>query len=161
MGRIFLNHNDLLEQIAEDRANHLSVAMTNGAFDLFHVGHLRSFVHAKSLADKLLIAVNTDRSVQENKGPRRPINSQGERAELLAALSAVDYVAFFDEATVDVLLRKVKPELYCKGTDYTPKTIPETPTVLAYGGQIAIVGDPKDHSTTALIDRILSAYKPS
>ena len=161
MGQIFHSHEELLQQLTKDRSAQLKIAMTNGAFDLFHVGHLRSFVHAKSLASRLLIAVNTDRSVQENKGPKRPINPQNERAELLAALDCVDYVAFFDEPTVDVLLRKVKPEVYCKGTDYSPETIPETPTVLAYGGQIAIVGDPKDHSTSAIIDRILDAYKPS
>jgi D-glycero-beta-D-manno-heptose 1-phosphate adenylyltransferase len=158
MTKIFENHEALIEQLAKDRIAGLKIAMTNGAFDLFHVGHLRSFAHARSLADRLLIAVNTDRSVQESKGPKRPINPQNERAELLAGLECVDYVAFFDEATVDVLLRKAKPEVYCKGTDYSPETIPETPTVLAYGGQVAIVGDPKDHSTSNVIDRILNVY---
>lgn len=160
MGQIFSDHQKLLEQLAKDRSEGLRIAMTNGAFDLFHVGHLRSFVHAKSLADRLLIAVNTDRSVQVNKGPKRPINPEAERAELLAALACVDYVILFDEPTVDGVLNKVKPEFYCKGTDYSPETIPETPTVRAYGGEIAIVGDPKDHSTSEVINRILQAYKP-
>ncbi|MDF1660306.1 MAG: adenylyltransferase/cytidyltransferase family protein [Planctomycetota bacterium] len=160
MGQFFHSYQSLLDQLAKDRSAGLKIAMTNGAFDLFHVGHLRSFVHAKSLADRLLIAVNTDHSVQVSKGPKRPIHPEAERAELLAALGCVDYVVLFNETTVDVLLRQVKPEVYCKGTDYTPETIPETPTVLAYGGQIAIVGDPKDHSTSEVINRILEAYKP-
>ena len=158
MARIMANYEHLVEQIAADRKQGLKIAMTNGAFDLLHVGHIRSFVHARSLADRLLVAVNTDRSVKVNKGPKRPIQPQAERAEILSALAAVDYVTLFDEATVAGLLELIKPEIYCKGTDYTAETIPESQTVYSYGGQIAIVGDPKDHSSTGLVARILATY---
>lgn len=158
MGEVYEDEQALLAKLAEDRAAGLTIAMTNGAFDLLHVGHLRSLQHAAELADRLLVAVNTDRSVRENKGPTRPINPGPERMELLAALGCVDYVAPFDEKTVDRLLQAVRPEVYCKGTDYTPETIPEAPAVQGWGGEVAIVGDPKDHSSSALRERLKASF---
>ena len=109
---------------------------------------------AKREADRLVVAVNSDASVRGLKGPSRPILAEADRAELVAALRTVDYVVVFDEPTVTPLLELLKPDVHCKGTDYTVETVPERETVRAYGGRIAIVGDPKDHSTTELLSRL-------
>ena len=109
---------------------------------------------ARREADRLIVAINDDESVRRHKGANRPILRAEDRAELVAALRAVDYVVIFSEATVAPLLAIIKPEVHCKGTDYTVETVPERETVLAYGGRIAIVGDPKDHSTRDLLTRI-------
>lgn len=158
MAEFFANHVALRARVEEDRRAGLRLAMTNGAFDLLHVGHLRSLVDARSRADRLLVALNSDRSVQMNKGPKRPVMPERERAELVGALACVDYVTLFDEPIVAKLIELLRPEVYCKGTDYGPASIPETATVLSYGGEIAIVGDPKDHSSSGLIARILDVY---
>lgn len=161
MAKIFRDHNELADRLAFDRAAGARVVMSNGAFDIFHVGHLRSLIGAAAEGDKLLVAINSDRSVRENKGPGRPINSEDERMEILAALTCVDYVTLFDDKTVDRLLLLLRPEVYAKGTDYDADKIPETPTLRAYGGRLAIVGDPKDHSSTDLIERIRQAHPAS
>ena len=153
MGRI-LNENDLVEAIHAERAAGLTVAFANGCFDVLHVGHVRYLADAKAQADRLIVAVNSDDSVKGLKGPGRPILSGPERAEMVAALDSVDYVVLFSDPDVHRLLRLLKPDVHCKGTDYTPETVPERDTVLAYGGRIAIVGDPKDHSTRDLLARI-------
>lgn len=153
MGDI-LSESDLMTRLAADRAAGRTIAFANGAFDLLHVGHVRYLQAAKAEADRLLVAVNSDASVRANKGPSRPIVDQAARAELVAALRCVDYVVIFDDATVDRLLTTYRPDVHCKGTDYTVDTVPERATVRAYGGRIAIVGDPKDHSTRDLIARI-------
>lgn len=127
---------------------------TNGGFDLLHVGHIRSLQDARLRADYLIVGINDDASVARAKGPDRPIYPALERAEMLLALEAVDYVIVFSDDTVDPILEAVRPEIYAKGTDYTPETIPETPTVRAYGGEIAIVGDPKNHSTRSTLAKI-------
>lgn len=157
--KIITDREQLSEIIARERQRGRRFAMTNGAFDMLHVGHLRSLVDAARQADHLLVALNSDASVKRSKGPSRPIVPEDERAEMVAALDCVSYVTIFDEATVDALLEQFKPEVYCKGTDYKPETIPETPTVEAYGGRLAIVGDPKDHSSTALVQRVLDLNK--
>lgn len=149
-----LGRGQLVERIAADRARGLSIAFANGAFDLLHVGHVRYLDGAKREADRLVVAVNSDASVRGLKGPTRPILPESDRAELVAALRAVDYVVMFDEPTVTPLLELLKPDVHCKGTDYTVDTVPERATVRAYGGRIAIVGDPKDHSTTDLMSRL-------
>jgi rfaE bifunctional protein nucleotidyltransferase chain/domain len=136
------------------RSKGLRFAFANGAFDLLHVGHVRYLEAARREADRLIVAVNSDASVRGLKGPSRPILSEAERAELVAALRAVDYVVIFDEPTVAPLLERLKPEVHCKGTDYTLDTVPERDTVRAYGGRIAIVGDPKDHSTRDLLTKV-------
>ncbi len=144
----------LVERVTQDRARGLTVAFANGGFDLLHVGHTRYLEAAKREGDRLIVAINDDASVRGLKGPSRPILPQADRAELVAALRAVDYVVIFSEPTVAPLLELLKPDVHCKGTDYTIETVPERETVRAYGGRIAIVGDPKDHSTTDLLTRL-------
>jgi D-glycero-beta-D-manno-heptose 1-phosphate adenylyltransferase len=155
MGEV-LDTEQLVGQVARNRARGLTHAFANGCFDLLHVGHIRYLEAARRQADRLIVAINADRSVRELKGPGRPIMSAADRAELVAALRAVDYVVVFDAPTVTPLLTLLEPEVHCKGTDYTLDTVPERETVRAYGGRIAIVGDPKDHSTRDLLSRIQS-----
>ncbi len=130
-----------------------SIALANGIFDLLHVGHVRYLQAAAAQADCLVVAVNGD-AVAATKGPGRPILKAPDRAELVAALRGVDYVTIFPEPTVAPLLELLEPDVHCKGTDYTADSVPERDTVLRYGGRIAIVGDPKDHSTRDLLARI-------
>ena len=151
---MILNRSQLVERIARDRSQKLKIAFANGAFDVLHVGHIRYLEGAKREGDRLIVAINSDESVRALKGPTRPILNQFDRAELVAALRAVDYVVIFDEPTVAPLLELLRPDVHCKGTDYTVETVPERETVKAYGGRIAIVGDPKDHSTTDLLSRL-------
>jgi rfaE bifunctional protein nucleotidyltransferase chain/domain len=145
---------ELVELVAADRLAGRSFAFANGCFDLLHVGHVRYLQAARAQADRLIVAINDDASVRRLKGEGRPILPQGDRAELVAALRGVDYVVLFADATVERLLLLVKPDVHCKGTDYTIDTVPEREVVRAYGGRVAIVGDPKDHSTRELIAKI-------
>ncbi len=131
-----------------------TIALANGIFDLFHVGHLRYLEGARALADVLVVAVNSDASTRRNKGPGRPVVPQAERAEIVAALACVDHVVVFGSRTVVPLIRKLRPDVHVKGTDYTPETIPEAAEVARYGGRAAVAGDPKDHSTTDLLRRL-------
>ena len=149
-----LTQDDLLRRVARDREQGLTLALANGCFDLLHVGHVRYLQAAAQEADRLLVAINADRSVRALKGPNRPILGAADRAELVAAIRGVDYVVIFDEPTVAPLLELIKPDVHCKGTDYTTDSVPERETVHRYGGRIAIVGDPKDHSTRDLLSRI-------
>jgi rfaE bifunctional protein nucleotidyltransferase chain/domain len=149
-----LNERDLEAAVRAERADGRTIAFANGCFDVVHVGHVRYLADAKAQADRLVVAVNDDRSVRGLKGPGRPILNAADRAELVAALESVDYVVVFSDPDVNRLLRLVKPDVHCKGTDYTPETVPERETVLAYGGRIAIVGDPKGHSTRDLLARV-------
>lgn len=142
-----------MELVAADRRAGRTVAFANGCFDLLHVGHIRYLLAAAAEADRLVVAINDDRTAG-TKGPGRPILKAEDRAKLVAAIRGVDYVTIFPEPTVDPLLRLLKPDVHCKGTDYTLDTVPERETVRAYGGRIAIVGDPKDHSTRDLLRRI-------
>jgi D-glycero-beta-D-manno-heptose 1-phosphate adenylyltransferase len=136
------------------RAEGKSVALANGIFDLLHVGHVRYLEGARALADVLVVAVNSDASTRAYKGPGRPIIPEAERAELVAALACTDAVLVFDEPNVRGIIRALRPDVHVKGTDYTPDTIPEADEVRAYGGRTAVAGDPKDHSTTALAERL-------
>ena len=156
MGEI-LDRDALVTRVRQDRGRGLTIAFANGAFDLLHVGHVRYLDGAKGEADRLVVAINNDASVRALKGPTRPILSEVDRAELVAALRAVDYVVIFDEPTVAPLLELLTPDVHCKGTDYTVDTVPERETVRGYGGRIAIVGDPKEHSTTDLLSRLKPA----
>jgi len=149
-----LTRSELAARVAQDRQAGRTIAFANGGFDLLHVGHVRYLEAARREADRLVVAINDDRSIQGLKGPSRPVLPEADRAELVAALRAVDYVVIFPEATVTPLLELLKPDVHCKGTDYTVETVPERDTVRAYGGRIAIVGDPKDHSTTDLLTRL-------
>ena len=140
--------------LAAERAAGRTVALANGCFDVLHVGHVRYLRGAAAEADRLLVAVNADRSVTALKGDGRPVQTAAERAEIVAALEMVDYVVVFGETTVSALLGRLRPDVHCKGTDYTVDTVPERDVVRAYGGRTAIVGDPKDHSTRDLLSRI-------
>jgi rfaE bifunctional protein nucleotidyltransferase chain/domain len=153
MGRV-VNERELAQLVRQDRAEGRTVAFANGCFDLLHVGHLRYLAAAAAEADRLIVAVNDDMSVKGLKGPGRPIFGAADRAEMLAALESVDYVLPFSDPDVHRLLTLFTPDVHCKGTDYTAETVPERETVLTYGGRIAIVGDPKDHSTRDLLTRI-------
>lgn len=155
MGEI-LSRDRLIARVADARAAGKTVAFANGCFDILHVGHTRYLEAAAQEADVLVVAINDDRSVGELKGAGRPILTAGDRAQLVAALRWVDYVVVFPELTVGPLLQALHPDVHCKGTDYTVDTVPERDIVNAYGGRIAIVGDPKDHSTQQLIARIAS-----
>lgn len=136
------------------RAQGLTIALANGVFDLLHVGHVRYLEGARKYADRLVVAVNSDASTRAYKGPGRPVIPEGERAELVGALRCTDLVLLFDEPDVRRVIRALKPDVHVKGTDYTPETIPERAEVEAYGGRTAVAGDPKDHSTTALISKL-------
>jgi len=153
MGKI-VSREDLVDYLRADRGAGRSIALANGCFDVLHVGHVRYLEGAKAEADRLVVAMNDDDSVRKLKGPGRPVLSAGDRAELVSALRPVDYVLIFSELDVNELLRTLKPDVHCKGTDYTVETVPERDTVLSYGGRTAIVGDPKDHSTRGLLARI-------
>lgn len=144
----------LLARMAEHRAHGRTIALANGVFDLLHVGHLRYLQGAAAEADVLVVAVNDDAAVRQLKGDDRPIVGESERAELVDALRGVDYVILFGDATVGPLLEVLQPDVHCKGTDYTVDTVPERAVVQAYGGRTAIVGDPKDHSTRAIVARL-------
>jgi D-glycero-beta-D-manno-heptose 1-phosphate adenylyltransferase len=132
-----------------------SLALANGCFDLLHVGHVRYLTAAKGQADWLLVAVNSDESVRRLKGAGRPLQSEEDRAEIVASLACVDFVTLFPEATVVPLIEALGPDVHCKGTDYTEESVPERDAVLMHGGRVAIVGDPKDHATSELIARLL------
>jgi rfaE bifunctional protein nucleotidyltransferase chain/domain len=150
MGEV-LSREALAARVAEERRAGRTIAFANGAFDLLHVGHVRYLAGAKREADVLVVAVNDDASVRALKGPGRPVVPAEDRAELVAALRVVDAVVVFSEATVTPLLELLRPDVHCKGTDYTVDTVPERETVRAYGGRTAIVGDPKDHSTRDVV----------
>jgi rfaE bifunctional protein nucleotidyltransferase chain/domain len=148
-----LSRDRLAEVVAADRRAGRTIAFANGCFDLLHPGHIRYLQAAAAEADRLVVAVNDDAAAGA-KGPGRPILTATVRAELVAALRGVDYVTVFAEPTVTELLLLLRPDVHCKGTDYTVETVPERETVRSYGGRIAIVGDPKDHSTRDLLGRI-------
>lgn len=160
MGRV-VAADDLDEIVAELKARGQRVSFANGHFDLLHVGHLRYLAAARETGQALIVAVNGDRSVNRLKGEGRPLVPAEERAELVAALEPVDYVVVFEEDSPATLLARLKPDVHCKGTDYeAPEKVPEFETVRAYGGETALVGDPKSHSTRILIQR-LKELEPS
>src|SRR5207247_8810033 len=142
-----LTESELVEAVARDRAAGRTIAFANGCFDVLHVGHVRYLQGAAAQADRLIVAVNDDRSVRALKGPGRPILVAADRSELVAALRGVDYVVGFGDRPVARLLALLKPDVHCKGTDYTVESVPERHIVEAYGGRTAIVGGPKSHST--------------
>ena len=153
MGEV-LSRADLIARVADQRQAGRTIAFANGCFDLLHVGHVRYLAAAGQEADVLIVAINDDESVKMLKGQGRPVLPAADRAELVAALRCVDYVVVFSEPTVGPLLEAIRPDVHCKGTDYTLDSVPERDVVRGYGGRIAIVGDPKDHSTRDLLARI-------
>jgi rfaE bifunctional protein nucleotidyltransferase chain/domain len=149
-----VSREELKRRVAHWRKAGEQVVMANGCFDVLHVGHVRYLQAAKALGGKLVVAVNADDSVKKLKGAGRPVTPQSERAEILAALEPVDAVVIFPELDVRALLNDVRPDVQAKGTDYTEDSVPERDVVAAYGGRVEIVGDPKDHSVTELIQQI-------
>ena len=146
-----LDRDELSLLVAERRSAGDRIILTNGCFDLFHVGHIRYLAGAKELGGFLITAINSDKQVSSLKGEGRPFMPERERAEIVAAVRSVDAVTIFDEPTVTELLQALRPDVHAKGTDYTVDTVPEREIVRSYGGEVAIVGDPKDHSSTELI----------
>jgi len=147
-------------RVAAARANGRTVAFANGCFDVLHVGHIRYLEGARAEADVLVVAVNGDGSVRRLKGEGRPVLPEADRALLVAAVRAVDHVVVFADDDVSRLLLALRPDVHCKGTDYTPDTVPERDVVRSYGGRVAIVGDPKDHDTRVLLGRIRAGAEP-
>ena len=145
---------EVRRRVEDARARGLMVAFANGCFDVLHVGHLRYLEGARAEADVLVVGVNGDGSVRRLKGEGRPVLPEADRAMLVAAVRAVDHVVVFPDDDVSRLLRALRPDVHCKGTDYTPDTVPERDVVRSYGGRVAIVGDPKRHDTRVLLDRI-------
>jgi rfaE bifunctional protein nucleotidyltransferase chain/domain len=152
--KIILDYRELAATLEKDRSDGRSVALTNGCFDVLHVGHVRLIADARREADLLVVALNSDESVRANKGERRPWIPLAERAEVIAALDGVDYVTSFSEPTAETLLATLRPNVHVKGTDWTVDTVPERKVVQGYGGRIAICGDPKDRSSTRLIEKL-------
>ena len=149
-----LNREELRKRIASERESGARIVLANGCFDVLHVGHVRYLAGARQLGDVLVVGINADEQVALQKGAGRPVLPADDRAEIVAALESVTYVTIFEEPTVEQLLLALKPDVHAKGTDYTTETVPERDVVRSYGGQVAIVGDPKDHSTSEIIARL-------
>jgi D-glycero-beta-D-manno-heptose 1-phosphate adenylyltransferase len=149
-----LDRKELLARVENARSSGARVVLANGCFDVLHVGHVRYLAGARELGDVLVVGINSDQQVARLKGAGRPVLPAVERAEIVAALESVTYVTIFDEPTVTELLLALKPDVHAKGTDYTEETVPERAVVRSYGGRVAIVGDPKDHSTSEILTRL-------
>ena len=154
-----LERDELRRRVDEWRRAGERITLANGNFDLLHVGHVRYLRGAKGLGGKLVVAINSDESVRALKGEGRPVMPEQERAEIVGALEDVDAVVIFPELDVRALIRELRPDIQAKGTDYTVDSVPERDAVTEYGGRVAIVGDPKDHSTSDIIRSRLSPRK--
>lgn len=154
MNAPILGERELAHALADERVAGKKIAFANGVFDVLHVGHVRYLQDAARVADILVVAVNSDASVRAIKGEGRPLMPEGERAEIVAAIRGVSYVTIFSESSPAQLLQTLRPDFQCKGTDYTAESVPEAEIVRGYGGQVVIVGDPKDHSTTEMLRRM-------
>src|SRR5262249_40328416 len=153
MNAPILTETELLRVANDARDRGRTIAFANGVFDVLHVGHLRYLQDAAKEADVLMVGVNSDDSVRAIKGEGRPVTGEHERAEIVSAIRGVTYVTIFRDSSPARLIAVLKPDVHCKGTDYTAATVPERQVVLAYGGRIAICGDPKDHSTTEILEK--------
>jgi len=156
-GRVVADYRALSEILAAERENGRSIALTNGCFDLLHVGHVRLLTEAATLADLLVVALNSDASTRAIKGAPRPVVPLAERLEIVAAIAGVDFATSFDELTAGPLLTCLRPDLHVKGTDWTPETVPERDTVTSYGGRVVIAGDPKRHASSDLVAKLRPA----
>lgn len=154
-----LGRDELRRRVEQWRQAGERITLANGNFDLLHVGHVRYLHGAKALGGRLVVAINSDESVRALKGEGRPIIPENERAEIVAALADVDAVVIFPELDVRAIIREIRPDVQAKGTDYTVDSVPERDAVAEYGGEVAIVGDPKDHSTSQIIRMRLSPRK--
>ena len=159
MGKIVKDRAELKKIVAQLQKQGKTVVFTNGCFDLIHVGHVRCLRAAKQEGDMLIVALNDDESVRKFKRTSGPVAPEDERAEVVAAFEYVDYVTLFSEPSADALLDYLRPDVHAKGTDYAYETVPERNTVLAYGGRIAIVGDPKQHSSSDLLARVAKRFR--
>ena len=146
-----LGRHELRERVEQWRRTGERIVLGNGNFDLLHVGHVRYLRGAKALGGKLVVGINSDESVRALKGEGRPVMPEKERAEIIAALADVDAVIIFPELDVRSLIREIRPDIQAKGTDYTAESVPERDALAVYGGQVAIVGDQKDHSTSEIL----------
>lgn len=155
-----LDREQLRQRVEQWRSAGERIILGNGNFDLLHVGHVRYLHGAKQLGGKLVVAINSDESVRTLKGEGRPVMPAEERAEIIAALADVDAVVIFPELDVRALIREIRPDIQAKGTDYTAESVPERDAVAEYGGRVAIVGDPKDHSTSEIIRSRLAPRRP-
>ena len=149
-----LDERALAGALERERSAGKKIAFANGVFDVLHVGHVRYLQDAARIADVLVVAVNSDASVRAIKGEGRPVMPEGERAEIVSAIRGVAYVTIFEESSPARLLQALKPDFQCKGTDYTADSVPEAEIVRGYGGKVVIVGDPKDHSTSAMLQKM-------
>lgn len=149
-----LDRTGVVREAAKARAEGLTIVLANGCFDLLHVGHIRYLAAAKALGGVLVVGVNSDKQANALKGDGRPFVNENERAELISALRCVDLVTIFDEPTVEELIRTIRPDFHAKGTDYTTESVPERDIVWECGGKVVIVGDPKDHSSTEMIEAV-------
>lgn len=154
LGSRILDRASLVDRIKDHRDRGQKIVLANGCFDVLHVGHIRYLQGARALGDLLVVGVNSDQQVKILKGEGRPIMPEEHRAEIVASIEAVDYVTIFEEPTVEQLLLAIRPDIHAKGTDYTEETVPERAVVRSYGGRVAIVGDPKDHSTSEMLRRV-------
>ena len=154
MNAPILDEPALLDAIARERNAGRTIAFANGVFDILHVGHIRYLQDSAKVADVLVVGVNGDDSVRMLKGEGRPVMPEGERAEIVAAIRGVSYVTIFHERSPARLLGTLRPDFQCKGTDYTADSVPEAEIVTSYGGRVVIAGDPKDHSTTAVLEKL-------
>lgn len=154
-----VDRNTLIKAVEELRREGKTIVLSNGCFDLLHVGHVRYLRGAAELGDVLVVGINSDRQTAMLKGPDRPFVPEEERAEIVGAVKGVDLVTIFDEPTVTELIEAIRPDIHAKGTDYTVESVPEREIVRSYGGNVAIVGDPKDHSSTELINTVKTADK--
>ena len=154
-----LDRTRLLARVAIDRRTGKKIVLANGCFDLFHVGHIRYLAGARELGDCLIVAINDDAQVQNLKGGNRPFMPEQERAQIVSAMKSVDFVTIFSEPTVEELIRLIRPDFHAKGTDYTAESVPEREIVFECGGQVVIVGDPKNHSSTELIKTVGKSSK--
>jgi rfaE bifunctional protein nucleotidyltransferase chain/domain len=154
MSAPILNRQELIAAVDAARGEGWTIVLANGCFDLYHVGHLRYLEGAGALGDVLVVAINSDQQARRLKGEGRPVFPENERAEIVAGLKCVDMVTIFYEPTVEELVRAIRPDIHAKGTDYTADSVPERDVVAECGGRVAIVGDPKDHSTTAIFERM-------
>lgn len=151
-----LTETELMRVVGDERHARKTIAFANGVFDVLHVGHIRYLQDAAKEADILIVGVNSDESVRTLKGEGRPVTNERERAEVVSAIRGVSYVTIFHDQSPARLIAVLKPDVHCKGTDYTADTVPEREVVLAYGGRIAIVGDTKEHSTSAILEKMRS-----
>ncbi|MEA2172530.1 MAG: D-glycero-beta-D-manno-heptose 1-phosphate adenylyltransferase [Blastocatellia bacterium] len=151
-----LDRNRLIARVAIARRDGARIVFANGCFDILHVGHVRYLEGARLLGDMLVVGINADAQVRALKGAGRPFVAERERAEIIASIRAVDFVTIFPEPTVEALLRILRPDVHAKGTDYTAETVPERDVVRSYGGRVAIVGDPKNHSSSEMVKKVSS-----